>query len=138
MRPPSQVKEHNFCSRECLGSYSSRKKNPKGYKSLKDLSKVSEHMTRLNQQLNPVRMNEETRRKLSDARYGSGDKTLYRKRNGRHEHRIVAESLLGRPLKPGEVVHHIDGDKHNNSPDNLMVFSSQSEHARYHAAMKER
>src|SRR5512138_3070980 len=37
------------------------------------------------------------------------------------EHRAIAESVLGRKLKPEEVVHHIDGDKTNNSFDNLLV-----------------
>ncbi|MFC5849257.1 HNH endonuclease [Deinococcus petrolearius] len=44
-------------------------------------------------------------------------------------HRRVAETLLARPLLPGEVVHHIDGDSTNNSPENLLVLPSQ----RYHA-----
>lgn len=35
---------------------------------------------------------------------------------------MVAERMLGRKLKPGEVVHHIDGNKRNNAPENLMVF----------------
>lgn len=59
------------------------------------------------------------------------DKT-YKKYLGRHIHRIIAEKMLGRKLKKGEVVHHIDGNKTNNNPSNLMVFSSQGEHARFH------
>lgn len=47
---------------------------------------------------------------------------------GTYVHRIVAEAMLDRPLLPGEVVHHIDGDKTNNHPDNLQVFASHSEH----------
>ena len=47
--------------------------------------------------------------------------------------RVVAEQLLGRPLRPGEVVHHIDGNKRNNRSENLRVFSSQAEHAKFHA-----
>jgi len=59
--------------------------------------------------------------------------TSYRKKQGRHEHRIVAEQMLGRPLKRGEIVHHIDGNRHNNAPDNLQVMS-QADHLRLHHA----
>jgi len=61
---------------------------------------------------------------------GSGTRG-YVKRNGRHEHRQVAERKIGRALGPGEVVHHIDGDKHNNEPGNLAVMT-QAEHMREH------
>lgn len=39
------------------------------------------------------------------------------------EHQLVAEQKLGRSLLPDERVHHIDGDKQNNNPDNLMLLS---------------
>lgn len=32
----------------------------------------------------------------------------------------------------GEIAHHRDGNKKNNSPENIEVLSSQSEHARIH------
>lgn len=61
-----------------------------------------------------------------------GTGTGYLKTQGRHEHRVVAESILGRPLSPGEVVHHEDENKQNNDPSNLIVFPGQADHARHH------
>lgn len=44
-------------------------------------------------------------------------------------HRLIAAEMLGRPLLPGEVVHHLDGDSLNNDPENLAVLPSQGHHA---------
>ena len=44
------------------------------------------------------------------------------------EHRLVLEKVLGRYLMPYEVVHHIDGNKLNNHPNNLELFVSNAEH----------
>ena len=63
---------------------------------------------------------------------GTGTKAPYVKEGGRHQHRKVAEEKIGRPLMPGEVVHHRDDDGHNNAPSNLDVLPSQAEHARLH------
>lgn len=117
MREKCMIKEHVFCSRACAREYLSRK------------------MSRMNKERNPDRMRPETREKISQTRKKGAETkdNIYIKTMGRHEHRRVAEQMLGRPLRPGEVVHHIDHDRHNNSPENLMIFSSQAEHAAYHA-----
>lgn len=47
-------------------------------------------------------------------------------------HRQLMAERLGRPLLPGEIVHHRDGDSTNNEPENLVVLPSQ----RYHAHME--
>jgi len=78
-------------------------------------------------------MTTEVREKLRKARLGTGETLCYEKTYGKHTHRIVAEQILGRPLKKGEVVHHIDGCKRNNAPNNLMIFKNQKEHAKWHA-----
>ncbi len=42
----------------------------------------------------------------------------------RYVHRLVIEILLGRPLHHDEHVHHKDGDKYNNHPNNLALLSA--------------
>jgi hypothetical protein len=46
-------------------------------------------------------------------------------------HRVLAENRLGRLLEPGEVVHHADHDKSNDTPENLEVLQNH-EHSRHH------
>lgn len=48
-----------------------------------------------------------------------------------YEHHLVMEEYMGRYLRRGEVVHHIDGDKHNNSINNLMLMTA-SDHTKLH------
>lgn len=47
------------------------------------------------------------------------------------QHIVVAEQKLGRPIGPNEHVHHIDENKQNNDPDNLLVLSNE-DHQRFH------
>jgi hypothetical protein len=46
------------------------------------------------------------------------------------EHRFVMERILGRYLLPGEVVHHKDGNCHNNAQENLELYPSNADHIR--------
>jgi len=52
------------------------------------------------------------------------------------EHRLVMEAHLGRYLTRKEVVDHIDGNRQNNSLENLRVFPSNAEHLRVTLAGK--
>jgi hypothetical protein len=64
---------------------------------------------------------------------GTGESGWYVKEGGQHQHRVVAEQILGRILGPTEIVHHEDRNKKNNDPRNLIVFKTQSDHVKHHA-----
>jgi hypothetical protein len=52
------------------------------------------------------------------------------------EHILVATRERGRPLSDDELVHHIDLNKHNNDPRNLVIASHRA-HANWHVQLEE-
>jgi hypothetical protein len=98
--------EAKFCSKSCIG------KSPEGLLRAANIGRASAS-------------------RRGDMMRDRGGLRTYRKRDGQHEHRIIAAQTLGRPLQKGEIVHHIDGNKRNNLPENLSVMT-QGQHMKEH------
>lgn len=52
------------------------------------------------------------------------------------EHVRVAERVLGRTLPTNAVVHHVDGDKLNNVPNNLVICPNDQYHRLIHVRQR--
>ena len=48
----------------------------------------------------------------------------------------MMEKVLNRPILSSEAIHHINGDKTDNSVGNLMVFKTHGMHRSYHERLK--
>lgn len=48
------------------------------------------------------------------------------------EHTIIVESVLGKPLPEGAEIHHVNGDKSDNTKSNLVVCPSRAYHKMLH------
>ena len=134
---PSVIKNHNFCCRACLANFSNKDINPKRYNELKNYTGQSRNMSAINRRMNPSRMTVSVRTKLRQIHLQpEHNGRTYAKYYGQAHHRMLAEKQLRRKLRKEEVVHHIDGDRRNNSPENLMVMT-KSEHSSFHARLNQ-
>jgi len=48
------------------------------------------------------------------------------------EHRFVMEQYLGRPIKKGEIIHHINGKRDDNRIENLKLICNVGTHRTIH------
>lgn len=104
-RPNCHISEHNFCSKECMSRWYSENIVGEHHPNWTGGRQIQNGYVFLN--------------------VGGGRRV--------QEHRIIAEQKIGRKLLPSEVVHHIDGDKTNNDPSNLVVLT-RAEHRALHDA----
>lgn len=52
------------------------------------------------------------------------------------KHRLIMEKKIGRLLKKEEVVHHINGVKNDNKPENLYLMKNTGTHSNYERNLK--
>ncbi|MDL2317705.1 HNH endonuclease [Eubacteriales bacterium OttesenSCG-928-A19] len=113
-KAPSRLTEQNFCSARCrnrwMGQMNIEVRNVPGHTA----GHKAPHLTDLNRRRNPL------------GRIGTNGKPASSKR-----YRRIAEQMLGRPLAKDEEVHHLNGDRCDNRPENLAVLP-RSQHHRLH------
>jgi len=104
-----------------------------------------EHRKKLSMALKGKEKSEEHKKNISLARRGNGkincsgyvylwvpEHPFASRRGYVAEHRLVMEKKLGRLINPEEVIHHVDFNRANNTPDNLVLFKNCGYHFAFH------
>ena len=138
-KPPSTAKTRKYCSKKCYNRGIKRGDTRKGVTIVCKICGNSFYVRR--SRANTAKYCCYRCHQIGEGRKGGRVIGLrmtaeakgksYPKRLGSHYHRQVAELAMGRPLAEGEIVHHKDGNKLNNVPENLEVMT-QSEHMKRH------
>lgn len=69
---------------------------------------------------------------------GFTDKDGYKRafRTGKLEHHVIVERVLGREIRYPEEIHHVDGNRDNNAPTNLVICPNRAYHRLLHVRQK--
>lgn len=118
-RYPSQIKKNNYCSIECSSKHTYIKKNQRLSIKTEFKKKQKPHNYK-GKIYTQSRSNSGKYVLLYLPNHHLADKKGYVR-----EHRLVAETKIGRFLLKDEIVHHIDGNTLNNNPDNLQVMKKK-------------
>lgn len=148
LRVPSAIRTKNYCSRKCKGivhGMSMRQENHHGWKG--GLLRLA--CNSCGDEFTSTRVASKSKAKYCSYKcMGHGKEKIgsLKIKNGyilqylghgnyKGVHRIIAEKVLGRPLKTKEIVHHINKDRADNRHSNLLVCSL-SYHAWLHRKME--
>lgn len=134
-----------ICSKKCVSdklknpekecTYCKKNFHPKSNKKAKYCSKKCANLGRRGKSFKP---DMKTREILGKHRVVSGGGYIFKMVSGhkyKPEHRLIAEKTLGRKLDKNEVVHHINGNKQDNRPENLQVMTRR-EHLLLHNELR--
>lgn len=106
--------EANLCSAACRNLWLGRRNVAVMNKPGHSKGHKAPHLSRLNVKRNPAACLAVNPSRVPSRRY-----------------RKIAEKKIGRKLRSDEVVHHINGNRSDNRPENLLVMT-RSEHSRLH------